>query len=122
MSQNLRSTTTMRLGSLLLNTVLAACTVGPDYSTPKTEPGAVPLASSGGAGCRGIKLIPTATGSAPAGRCQVATRYHRRGALSVHTRDRLRTARRVSGRWVNAVISRGDYRTDPNVSNPVHSA
>ena len=37
MSQNLRTTTTMRLGSLLLSTALAACTVGPDYSTPKTE-------------------------------------------------------------------------------------
>ncbi len=37
MSQNLRTTTAMRLGSLLLSTALADCTVGPDYSTPKTE-------------------------------------------------------------------------------------
>jgi hypothetical protein len=37
MSQNLRNATTMRLGSLLLSTALAACTVGPDFCTPKTE-------------------------------------------------------------------------------------
>ena len=37
MSQNLRTTTAMRLGSLLLSTALAACTVGPDYTPPKTE-------------------------------------------------------------------------------------
>jgi hypothetical protein len=37
MSQNLRTTTAMRLGRPLLSTALTAITVGPDYSTPKTE-------------------------------------------------------------------------------------
>ena len=79
MSQNLRTTTTMRLGSLLLSTALAACTVGPDYSTPKTEwrrSKSIERRCRIRLRCRGIKLIPTATGSAPAGRCRVAARYH----------------------------------------------
>jgi hypothetical protein len=42
MSQNLRTTTAMRLDSLLLSAAPAACTVGPDYSTPKNGAGAVP--------------------------------------------------------------------------------
>jgi NodT family efflux transporter outer membrane factor (OMF) lipoprotein len=37
MTRNVRTITKMVLGSLLLSTALAACTVGPDYTPPKTE-------------------------------------------------------------------------------------
>jgi hypothetical protein len=42
MSQNLRTTTAMRLGSLLLSTALADCTVGPGLQHSENGAGAVP--------------------------------------------------------------------------------
>ena len=37
MTRSIQTTSKMALSSLLLSTALAACTVSPDYSTPKTE-------------------------------------------------------------------------------------